>query len=49
MIRRVASGKAILVGGVGALVWELAARILIFLGLPLFDLVFRWELCSWAQ
>ena len=40
MIRRVAFGKAILAGVVGALAWEAAARILILLGLPLFDLVF---------
>jgi hypothetical protein len=40
MIRRVAFGKAILAGAAGALAWELAARVLISLGLPLFDLVF---------
>ena len=40
MIRRVAFGKAILAGALGALAWEAAVRILIFLGLPLFDLVF---------
>lgn len=40
MIRRVAFGKAILAGASGALAWEVAARVLIWLGLPLFDLVF---------
>ena len=40
MIRRVAFGKAILAGVAGALAWEAVARILILLGLPLFDLVF---------
>ena len=40
MIRRVAFGKAILAGATGALAWEVALRVLILLGLPLFDLVF---------
>jgi len=40
MIRRVAFGKAIIAGAVGALAWEIAARILIFAGVPLFDLVY---------
>ena len=40
MIRRVAFGKAILAGAAGALAWEVVVRLLILLGLPLFDLVF---------
>ena len=40
MIRRVAFGKAILAGAVGALAWEAVVRVLILLGLPVFDLVF---------
>ena len=40
MIRRVAFRKAILAGAAGALAWEIAARLLILLGVPLFDLVF---------
>jgi hypothetical protein len=40
MIRRVAFRKAILAGALGALAWEVAARLLIVVGLPLFDLVF---------
>jgi hypothetical protein len=40
MIRRVAFGKAIFAGAMGALAWEVVARVLILLGLPLFDLVF---------
>jgi len=40
MIRRVAFGKAILAGALGAFAWEAAVRLLIFLGIPLFDLVF---------
>lgn len=40
MIRRVAFSKAILAGTLGALAWEAVVRILILLGLPLFDLVF---------
>src|ERR1041385_656602 len=40
MIRRVAFGKAILAGAVGALAWEAVVRLLILLALPLFDLVF---------
>lgn len=35
-----AFGKAILAGAIGALVWEVVIRVLILLGLPLFDLVF---------
>src|ERR1044071_6717333 len=40
MIRRVAFGKAILAGAAGALAWEVVVRVLIVLGVPLFDLVF---------
>jgi hypothetical protein len=40
MIRRVAFSKAIVAGVAGALAWEIILRILISLGLPLFDLVF---------
>ena len=40
MIRRVAFGKAILAGAIGALAWEVVLRVLTLLGLPLFDLVF---------
>ena len=40
MIRRVAFGKAILAGALGALAWEALVRILILFGVPLFDLVF---------
>ena len=40
MIRRVAFGKAILAGAIGALAWEVVVRVLILVGLPLFDLVF---------
>lgn len=40
MIRRVAFGKAILAGALGAVAWEVAVRILIVMGIPLFDLVF---------
>jgi hypothetical protein len=39
MIRRVAFKKAVPAGVLGALVWEVAARLLIWIGLPLFDLV----------
>src|SRR5688572_18636650 len=39
MIRRVAFKKAIAAGALGALAWELVVRILISLGIPLFDLV----------
>jgi len=39
MIRRVAFGKAVLAGAAGALAWEIIARLLILLGIPLFDLV----------
>ncbi len=39
MIRRVAFGKAVFAGAAGALAWEAALRLLIRLGLPLFDLV----------
>jgi hypothetical protein len=39
MIRRVAFGKAVLAGALGALAWEVVLRLLIWLGLPLFDLV----------
>jgi hypothetical protein len=40
MIRRVAYKKAVLAGTLGALAWEAAARLLIWFGLPLFDLVY---------
>ena len=40
MIRRVAFRKAIFAGAAGALAWEIAARILILLGIPIFDLVY---------
>src|SRR5215212_3796579 len=40
MIRRVAFGKAVLAGATGALAWEIAVRVLMLLGVPLFDLVF---------
>src|SRR5215213_6563097 len=40
MIRRVAFGKAILAGALGAFAWEAVVRVLIWMGLPLFDLVF---------
>ncbi len=39
MIRRVAYKKAIFAGAFGAFGWEIAARLLILTGLPLFDLV----------
>jgi beta-glucosidase/6-phospho-beta-glucosidase/beta-galactosidase len=39
MIRRVAFPKAILAGAAGAVAWEAAARLLIWLGIPVFDLV----------
>lgn len=39
MIRRVAFKKACTGGAAGALAWELAARVLLLLGLPVFDLV----------
>jgi hypothetical protein len=39
MIRRVAFGKAILAGTTGALAWEVVARVLIVVGVPLGDLV----------
>jgi hypothetical protein len=37
VIRRVPFGKAILAGASGALAWEIVVRVLILLGLPLFD------------
>jgi hypothetical protein len=40
VIRRVAFGKAIVAGAIGAFVWEVVVRVLILVGLPLFDLVF---------
>jgi hypothetical protein len=40
MLRLVAFKKAILAGVLGALGWEVVARLLIWLGLPLFDLVY---------
>lgn len=39
MIRRVAFGKAGLAGAAGALGWEAVIRLLLWLGVPLFDLV----------
>jgi hypothetical protein len=39
MIRRVAFKKAVFAGAAGALAWELAVRVLIFAGLPVFDIV----------
>jgi beta-glucosidase/6-phospho-beta-glucosidase/beta-galactosidase len=39
MIRRVAFSKAILAGAMGAVAWELALRLLIWFGVPAFDLV----------
>jgi hypothetical protein len=39
MIRRVAFGKAILAGAAGAAAWDLAVRLALLGGLPLFDLV----------
>ena len=40
MIRRVAFKKAILAGVCGATAWEIGVRLLIWLGVPLFDLVY---------
>ena len=39
MIRRVAFGKAIIAGVIGAAAWEVVARVLKTTGLPVFDLV----------
>jgi beta-glucosidase/6-phospho-beta-glucosidase/beta-galactosidase len=39
MIRRVAFTKAVMAGAVGALAWEVVARLLIWSGIPLVDLV----------
>lgn len=39
MIRRVAFSKAVVAGIAGAFLWEVVARALIFMGVPLFDLV----------
>ena len=39
MIRRVAFAKAVVAGVAGAGAWEAAVRLLIWLGLPMFDLV----------
>src|SRR5688500_18452986 len=39
MLRRVALAKAVVAGAAGALAWEVAARLLIWSGVPLFDLV----------
>ena len=39
MIRRVAFGKAIIAGVIGAAAWEVVARVLNTTGLPVFDLV----------
>jgi hypothetical protein len=49
MIRRVAFEKAIVAGAVGALAWEVVVRVLILLGLPLFDLVANLSLRSNAE
>jgi hypothetical protein len=38
MIRRVAFGKAVMAGAAGALAWEICVRLLLFAGLPLFDI-----------
>ncbi|MFN2531796.1 MAG: hypothetical protein ABR555_10905 [Pyrinomonadaceae bacterium] len=40
MIRRVAFGKAVIAGATGAIAWEIAARMLLLLDVPFFDLVF---------
>src|SRR2546423_944937 len=40
MIRRVAFKKAILAGAGGALAWEAVVRVLVWLGFPVFDLVY---------
>ena len=40
MIRRVAFGKALLGGAAGALTWEAVARVLIWTGVPIFDIVY---------
>lgn len=39
MIRSVAYAKAVLAGMAGAIAWEIAARLLIWAGVPFFDLV----------
>src|SRR5829696_2500626 len=39
MLRRVAFAKAVVAGAAGALAWEVVARLLIWSGVPLFDLV----------
>lgn len=39
MIRHVAFGKAVAAGMAGAVVWELAARLLLFAGVPFIDIV----------
>ncbi|HYJ90725.1 MAG TPA: hypothetical protein VEV84_05410 [Pyrinomonadaceae bacterium] len=39
MIRRVAFGKAVIAGVAGAGAWEGAVRLLIWFGLPMFDIV----------
>jgi hypothetical protein len=39
MIRRVAFRKAVVAGAAGALAWELVVRLLLWCGVPLFDLV----------
>lgn len=40
MIRRVAFGKALLAGAAGALAWEIVARALISIGIPILDIVY---------
>ena len=39
MIRSVAYSKAVLAGMAGATAWEIVARLLIWAGVPFFDLV----------
>ncbi len=39
MIRSVAYSKAVLAGMAGAIAWEIVARLLIWAGVPFFDLV----------
>ena len=40
MIRRVAFGKAVFAGSMGAVAWELVARLLLLFGVRVFDLVY---------
>jgi hypothetical protein len=39
VLHKVAFGKAVLAGAAGAAAWEIAARLLIVLGVPIFDIV----------